>query len=53
MIEKTTLTIAVHDGTFHTDDVFAVAILSLVFKEKQIEIIRTRDESLIAQCRVS
>jgi uncharacterized UPF0160 family protein len=40
------LTVAVHDGHFHADDVFAVAIFSLYIK-KPIEIIRTRDLSII------
>lgn len=38
-----------HDGSFHTDDVFACATLSLMF-EKQgvpIQIIRSRDEEVI------
>jgi len=34
-------TIATHDGIFHTDDVFAVAILKLIYPE--IKIIRSRD----------
>jgi len=33
--------IAVHDGGFHTDDVFAVAILSLIYSKYKI--LRTRD----------
>lgn len=35
-------TIAVHSGSFHADDVFAVAILQLI--NSKIEVIRTRDE---------
>ncbi|MEK6937212.1 MAG: MYG1 family protein [Nanoarchaeota archaeon] len=34
-------TVAVHDGDFHADDVFAVAILKLI--DKNLNIIRTRD----------
>ncbi len=41
------LTIATHDGTFHTDDVFACATLSLAFKDQEIEIVRTRDGDTI------
>jgi uncharacterized UPF0160 family protein len=52
MINKDIITIAVHNGTFHTDDVFAVAILSLVFASKKIEIIRTRDEEKILSADV-
>jgi uncharacterized UPF0160 family protein len=39
-------TIAVHSGTFHSDDVFACATLSILL-EGNITIIRTRDESII------
>ncbi len=42
-------TIAVHDGGFHTDDVFACATLALYFDINGISyrIIRTRDEKII------
>ena len=39
-------TIAVHNGGYHADDVFACATLSL-FLKGNIKIIRTRDEKLI------
>ncbi len=42
------LTVVVHDGTFHTDDVFACAVVSLAFKDKEVEIVRSRDEAVIA-----
>ncbi len=38
-----------HDGTFHTDDVFACATLSLMFHDREIEIIRSRDEREITR----
>ena len=38
-------TVAVHDGTFHADDVFALAILKLV--EPKIKIIRTREVDIL------
>lgn len=46
--------IVTHDGTFHTDEVFACATLELVFADKNIEIIRTRDQQIIehADCVV-
>ncbi len=46
--------IVTHDGTFHTDEVFACAALELVFNDKNIEIIRTRDQEIIesADCVV-
>ena len=36
-------TVAVHDGNFHPDDVFSVALLSILHKGR-IKVIRTRDE---------
>ncbi len=38
-----------HDGSFHTDDVFACATLSLILEKQNIpfEIIRTRDAEII------
>lgn len=39
-------TIAVHDGSFHTDDVFACATLMLAFKG-HCKIVRTRDQAVI------
>lgn len=40
---KNKKTIVVHDGNFHPDDVFSVALLSILLDGK-IEVIRTRDE---------
>ncbi len=40
--------VAVHDGSFHADDVFAVAILSLYFK-KPLKIFRTRDQNIFGK----
>lgn len=37
-----------HDGSFHADDVFATAVLSILNKGK-VKIIRTRDEKIIAK----
>ncbi|MGD9276597.1 MAG: MYG1 family protein [Candidatus Pacearchaeota archaeon] len=37
-------TVCTHDGRFHTDEVFAIAILKIFYKE--IKIIRTRDEKV-------
>lgn len=37
-----------HSGSFHADDVFAVATLQLHFGVENIEVIRTRDEEVIA-----
>jgi uncharacterized UPF0160 family protein len=41
-------TIVTHSGSFHPDDVFAVATLRLALKEVEVNVIRTRDESVIA-----
>lgn len=37
-----------HSGSFHADDVFAVAALQLHFGVENIEVIRTRDEEVVA-----
>lgn len=39
--------VVVHDGTFHADDVFAVAVLRRVFGKSKIKIIRTRNKDII------
>lgn len=39
-------TVAVHNGSFHADDVFAVAILMMLYPE--LEIVRTRDEKVLS-----
>ena len=41
--------IVTHSGKFHTDDVFAVAVLLLILEQSQrrYQIIRTRDEAVI------
>lgn len=41
--------IATHSGTFHADDVFAVATLLMAHPEEAFQIIRTRDEALISE----
>lgn len=42
-------TIATHNGSFHADDVFAVATLLLAFPKEKFEIIRTRDMDKISK----
>lgn len=37
--------VAVHDGSFHADDVFAVAVLKLIYPD--LTVIRTRDEEVL------
>jgi len=46
---KKLIKLVTHDGSFHTDDVFACAVLTMMLgKEgKEYEIIRTRDEKII------
>lgn len=43
------LKLVTHNGSFHADDVFACAVLSLMLEQenKSFEIIRTRDEKII------
>ena len=40
--------VAVHDGKFHPDDVFSVAILSL-YLNKPLKIFRTRDQKVLSE----
>ncbi len=40
--------VATHDGSFHADEVFALAALTLL--DEPVEIVRTRDRELIAGC---
>jgi uncharacterized UPF0160 family protein len=42
-------TVIVHSGNFHPDDVFAVATLQLHLGKENIEVIRTRDETVISK----
>lgn len=44
--------VVTHDKGFHSDDVFAVAVLQLVYGKENIEIIRTRDQDLIAEADI-
>ena len=45
------VTLVTHSGKFHTDDIFACAILMLVLEKegKKVKIIRTRDSEIIAK----
>jgi uncharacterized UPF0160 family protein len=45
-----TIKIATHNGPFHCDDVFAVAVLKKLYP--QAEIIRTRDQSVMDACDI-
>jgi uncharacterized UPF0160 family protein len=49
MENKEKLTIVTHGGNFHPDDVFSLAVLKTVFKDKNLNIIRTRDEKIIKE----
>lgn len=40
--------IAVHNGVFHADDVFCVALMKLI--EEKVEVVRTRNEEVIQSC---
>lgn len=48
------ITIATHDGIFHADEVYAIAVLSLYFAQErqEIEIIRTRDLEKISAANI-
>ena len=51
---KSKIKVVTHDGSFHADDVFACAALSLWAERngRKIEIIRTRDENLIKRADI-
>lgn len=40
--------VVTHNGSFHADDVFAVATLQIHFGVENVEVVRTRDEAIIA-----
>lgn len=42
------ISIATHSGSFHSDDVFAVAALQLLHGVEQVRVVRTRDQAVIA-----
>jgi uncharacterized UPF0160 family protein len=42
--------VATHDGSLHADEVFAIAALSLL--GERLEIVRTRDDAVLAACDV-
>ncbi|MEX0917848.1 MAG: MYG1 family protein [Candidatus Paceibacterota bacterium] len=44
--------VVTHSGSFHADDVFAVATLQLHFGVENVEVVRTRDESIIASADI-
>ena len=45
------ITVVTHNGTFHGDEVVAVAILSLVFPEKMVYVTRTRDRTILEEAK--
>ena len=48
-IMNTVKKLVTHDGSFHTDDIFACATLSILLdkNKENFEVIRTRDEEII------
>src|SRR3989344_6984249 len=48
-IKKKSIKLVTHDGSFHADDIFAAATLSIMLSNKgeTFEIIRTRDQEII------
>ena len=47
--ERELLTVATHNGSFHLDELLALSTIKLVFSDKVIQVIRTRDESILKQ----
>lgn len=50
--KQNTLVIGTHNGIFHADEVVAIAILCLHYKDYEIIIVRTRDENVLALCDI-
>ena len=50
MVKDKIVKIATHNGRFHSDEVFAIAILKKFYSN--IEIIRTRDKKLLSQADI-
>lgn len=46
----TDMTVVTHDGNFHADDVFSIAVLKIIFPT--LTLIRTRDKQLISQANI-
>lgn len=46
------VTAVTHDGSFHPDDVFAAACLSIIYEDYDLDITRTRDESIIDSAQI-
>lgn len=45
-------TIVTHSGSFHTDDIFAVATIQLAFPKEEFTVVRTRDEEKISHADI-
>lgn len=41
-------TVVTHSGSFHADDVFAIAVFQLLLGKENMQVIRTREEGLIS-----
>lgn len=48
--DKQKYRIATHGGTFHADDVFAVAAMLLYLEDAEVEIVRTREREVYEGC---
>ena len=48
-LKKKLIELVTHDGSFHTDDIFACATLSILLenKKEKFKIIRTRNQKII------
>lgn len=52
LLPFTAMRVATHSGSFHADEVFAIAALSLLDGAAPLEVIRTRDPELLAAADV-
>ena len=52
MSQSTTKKIGTHSGSFHCDESLAIGLLSLLKEYQDSIVIRTRDESVLANCDI-
>ena len=45
------VTLGVHDGHFHPDDVVCAALLFMAFGRERVRVVRSREEETLAKCQ--
>lgn len=52
MNAKDVVTIGTHDGQFHADEIFALAIMEMAYPRLNYRLVRTRDEERLKECDI-